>query len=161
MKSKHTIKFTFGEVNVESKDKQLGVSGTYPMPCWPHGVAVIINNENFKNIHKDRPGSNFDEENLAEVMRNLGYIAEVYKNCTAKQILEIVEEKGTSDHSHYDSFVCCILSHGKLGLVLGSDEVYVSLENISEKLNCKSLANKPKMFFLQGKELIQYRCSGR
>ena len=56
------------------------------------------------------------------------------------------------DHSHYDSFVCCILSHGKEGHIHGSDSVAVPLDTITTLLNgdsCKTLVGKPKIFLMQ------------
>ena len=128
------------------------VAGAYNMQCWPHGVAVVINNEEFRK-HKDREGTDVDEKNLVQVLCHLGYIVEVYRNCTAEKIVEIMEENKLRDHWSYDSFICCILSHGKMGQIYGSDSVIVSLDDVTAKLSgasCRSLAAKPKMFFLQG-----------
>ena len=146
------IKFSFGDVTpVEGKKNISIATGAYEMSRWPHGVAVIINNEKFSKRSR-REGTDIDEKNLAQVLHYLGYEVEVHKNCSAKDIMDIVEENGKRDHSKYDSFICCILSHGSNGAgILGTDS-HVSLRNISEKLNeqnCKSLAEKPKIFFLQ------------
>ena len=77
---------------------------------------------------------------------------EVHRNCEAIEIIEIFEEIRQRDHSNYDSFVCCILSHGTSGHVYGSDSVLVRLDDITSQLNgerCQSLSTRPKLFFLQ------------
>lgn len=121
------------------------------MASWPHGVAVIINNETFQK-QRDREGTQIDEKNLVQILRYLGYRVDVYQNCNAQNILDIMEEYRMQDHWSYDSFICCILSHGKMGQIYGSDSLMVPLDDIANKLNgdnCKSLASKPKMFFMQ------------
>ena len=122
------------------------------MKCWPHGVAVVINNEVFRK-QRDREGTQVDEKNLVQVLRRLGYMVEVHRDCNAQKIVDILEENRQRDHYSYDSFICCILSHGKLGHIYGSDSVAIPLDEVTAMLNgdnCKSLAKKPKMFFLQG-----------
>jgi len=55
-------------------------------------------------------------------------------------------------HENYDSFVCCILSHGYLNGVYGSDcrpVAIADLANIFKGSYCPSLVNKPKLFFIQ------------
>jgi len=144
------IKFSFGNV-VPQDGERRSVAGVYLMSSWPHGVAVIINNERFQK-QKDREGTHIDEKNLIQTLRYLGYIVEVYRNCTARNILDIMEEYRLKDHSSYDSFICCILSHGKQGQIFGSDSFLVPLDDITRKLDgdkCPTLASKPKMFFLQ------------
>lgn len=144
------IRFSFGTVAAQGGDKR-SIAGSYPMSCWPHGLAVIINNETFQR-QRDREGTKIDENNLVQVLRYLGYKVEVYHNCSAQNILEIMDEYRVRDHWSYDSFVCCILSHGKMGQIYGSDSLMVPLDDITSKLNgdnCKGLASKPKLFFMQ------------
>jgi len=116
-------------------------------------VAVIVNNEVFrKKSQKTRKGTEIDEQNLVEILLYLGYKVKVYRNCSKQNILDIMEEYRLKDHSRYDSFICCILSHGKQGIIVGSDSREVPLNDITRKLDgdkCTTLAGKPKMFFLQ------------
>ena len=56
------------------------------------------------------------------------------------------------DHKNHDAFVCCILTHGKLGELAGCDGKYLKIQEIlslftAEK--CPSLRGKPKIFFIQ------------
>lgn len=56
------------------------------------------------------------------------------------------------DYDPFDAFVCCILTHGNLGVVYTSDAVPIRILDIVEFFtdkNCSSLRGKPKMFFIQ------------
>lgn len=51
-----------------------------------------------------------------------------------------------------DCFVCCILSHGENEGVCGTDGALISVDEIREPFNgnnCRRLAGKPKLFFIQ------------
>lgn len=55
------------------------------------------------------------------------------------------------DHSKRSSFVCVLLSHGDEGLFYGTDgplELKV-LTSLFRGDKCRSLAGKPKLFFIQ------------
>ena len=54
-------------------------------------------------------------------------------------------------HADSDCFACAILSHGDEGVVYGTD-AKVKIDDLVEPLkgaNCKTLAGKPKLFFIQ------------
>src|SRR5690349_3057635 len=57
------------------------------------------------------------------------------------------------DHSKYDCFVCCIMSHGGEGDVIAAyDDTYAFRHEIRDKFTtdkCPSLAGKPKIFIIQ------------
>lgn len=53
---------------------------------------------------------------------------------------------------HGDAFVCCILSHGKKGVVLGTDQKPLSIKHITTLFKATSqsaLTSKPKVFLIQ------------
>ena len=55
------------------------------------------------------------------------------------------------NHADSDCFACAILSHGDEGVVYGTD-AKVKIDDLVEPLkgaNCKTLAGKPKLFFIQ------------
>ncbi len=63
-----------------------------------------------------------------------------------------MKEMKKRDHSNYDSFTCCLMSHGSEGIIQGTDGKNVKINEIATHLNgkqCESLAGKPKMFFIQ------------
>lgn len=58
---------------------------------------------------------------------------------------------------HGDAFICCILSHGQNGVVLGIDDEPLSIKKITstfEATNQSALSGKPKVFLIQA-------CQGR
>lgn len=136
----------------------------YVMTKTPHGIAVIINNKTFKH-EECRAGSDIDCRDLVLTFRYLGYIVLEYKDLKQKQILEVIDGmanlkdfklkfngKPIHDHSDFDSFVCCIMSHGENDVVYGIHSEKVQITNLTYKLRsdvCPSLAGKPKMFFIQ------------
>lgn len=147
------ITFSFGAiVPVTGKEPVINdLVGCYEMNRWPHGTALIINNEKFEGAERDGTGK--DERNLIMLFRYLGYIVDVHRDCTADKIREVVKELQSRHHSKFDSFICCILSHGgKEGHIYGVDGVMVSLDDITRSFNgeqCAGLIGKPKLFFLQ------------
>ncbi|XP_028993496.1 caspase-8 [Betta splendens] len=141
-------------VSTESKRKKTEGLQSYAMNAATRGVCLIINNYNFKKtgILSNREGTKIDEECLVKVFTWLGFKTEVHHDCTSGQIKNLVQDLGRRDHSAMDSVVCCILSHGKEGSVLGVDGIPVEFTDLREPLkgyNCYSLAKKPKMFFIQ------------
>jgi caspase 8 len=57
-----------------------------------------------------------------------------------------------SDHKAYDCFVCCILSHGALGTVYGTNGEPVQIKDLTGHFTptkSPTLATKPKLFFIQ------------
>ena len=64
-----------------------------------------------------------------------------------------MKELSEVDHTGYDSFICCILTHGAENDVLfGSDGAEVKLKEMMSHFyasTCKTLFGKPKIFFIQ------------
>ena len=115
----------------------------------PRGIAVIINNKNFKRMSK-RSGTDTDRDDLYKLFSNLKFDVKVYDDQTKDQIFEIVRNKGKSNHSRYDAFIFAILTHGDEGLVYGIDGGTLSITEITSKFkNNQTLAGKPKIFFFQ------------
>ena len=127
----------------------------YEMNKFPHGIAVIINNHEFYSTDPafksltDRPGSCADEDHLWEY---LGYDVCVLRNLNAVDLTERLKQIAQQNHNNYDSFVCCILSHGYSSGIYGVDGEQVEISDIAipfKPTNCPTLAGKPKMFFIQ------------
>ena len=150
--SHRPLKFSFGEVKPTS-GRKVNKIDVYEMEKTPHGIALIINNEQFSE-HDKREGTAIDERNLIHLFRYLNYTVEVHRNLDSAGMWTIMKEMGRRDHSKYDSFVCCVLSHGKEGHIFGTDSIMVPLNDLSRTLDadekhCPTLCNKPKLFFLQ------------
>ena len=143
----HPVRFSFGIVNPRQGVKVSNVD-EYDMSKFPHGIALIIDNESFDGKERHI----VDQRHLTHAFRYLGYNVEVHRVVDSKRMMAIMSEMGKRSHDQYDSFVCCILSHGSAGHVFGTDGEKVSLDSLTQKIDaqrCPSLHNKPKLFFLQ------------
>ena len=125
----------------------------YCMDRSPHGVCIIFNNYEFHSSVlqiPDRKGADVDRESLLRTFTFLCYKIEIYENYTSLQMQEVMSSVAARDHSDYDSFVCCILTHGKENMVYGADCILVPISDLTRSLTmCASLISKPKMFFVQ------------
>ncbi|NWH72460.1 CASP8 protein, partial [Piaya cayana] len=133
----------------------------YKMTSRPRGVCLILNNHNFAKAReavpelrrmKDRNGTDVDAAALRRVFSKLHFTIEEYKDLTAEEIRKTVNIYKCEDHKDKDCFVCCILSHGKKGIIYGVDGQEVPIQELTTSFtgrNCRSLAGKPKVFFVQ------------
>lgn len=130
----------------------------YPMNKDPHGYCIIINNYNFHQVNDqyeqltNRGGAQVDQRNLVTTFSLLKYKVEEYVNLTSEEMIDKLKEVSSRDHSNFDSFVCCILTHGEEGQVFGADSVPVDLRDLTGLMKgtfTRSLLNKPKLFFIQ------------
>ena len=132
------------------------VGKKYPMGMIPHGIAVIINNLKFHSAVPgedplpDRRGSQIDEDNLWFTWECLQYDVHIFRNLTASELTHELMQIASQNHAKYDSFVCCILSHGYHDCVYGTDSKPVLITDIASLFKgnfCPTLTNKPKLFF--------------
>ncbi|NXJ25541.1 CASP8 protein, partial [Dicrurus megarhynchus] len=133
----------------------------YKMTSRPCGVCLILNNHNFAKARegalehkymKDRNGTDVDAAALRNVFSKLHFRVEEYRDLTAEEIRKTVNIFRSEDHEDKDCFVCCILSHGKKGIIYGVDGQEVPIRELTTSFtveNCNSLAGKPKVFFIQ------------
>ena len=128
----------------------------YRMDKIPHGMCVIINNHQFHHptdpdkAHLNRAGAEVDQKNLKLTFEYLRYIVEIHENLTHDQMTDLMLRMAQRNHANYDSFICCILTHGEENKVHGADSIPVSLLDMMGVMKmCKTLVNKPKMFFIQ------------
>ncbi|XP_065096217.1 caspase-8 isoform X2 [Paramisgurnus dabryanus] len=132
----------------------------YPISHRPVGHCLIINNYNFEmsKIQKlgNRKGTHKDKESLERVFKKMHFEITVHDDLTASEMVEVVKQFAEKDHSQMDIFVCCVLSHGEKGAVFGVDGELVEIRELTQHpAKCRTLANKPKLFFIQacqGKE---------
>ncbi|XP_045560819.1 caspase-8 isoform X3 [Salmo salar] len=129
--------------------------GEYAMTGRKRGYCLIINNYNFRNSPKllsNREGTQVDERSLVSVFEWLGFETQIEPDCSREQLLSLVAELRSRDHSQMDCLVCCVLSHGLEGGVYGVDGLKVRVRELTEPfsgLECSSLRGKPKLFFIQ------------
>ncbi|XP_012945247.1 caspase-8 [Aplysia californica] len=133
--------------------------GNYKMEADPRGLCVIVDIENFTHDPHDpqakklnpREGSKYDREALTQTFSRLLFKVEVVENPNDRDLLKYLEQVSKRDHSYFDCFVACILTHGGNGFVYGSNGRRVYLEQVTSYFrgtNCPSLLEKPKLFFL-------------
>ncbi|XP_069589699.1 caspase-8-like [Ranitomeya imitator] len=124
---------------------------TYLMNRKHRGYCLIINNEQFMKSDS-RPGTEKDAEFLYRVFTWLGLHVETRTDLFAKDIHECLTEYQEKDHSERDCFVCCILTHGKSKVIYAADNIDIPISEITSHFSsekCKTLAGKPKLFFIQ------------
>ena len=91
-------------------------------------------------------------EKLEKTFGDLNFIVQVESNLTDEQMVTCLKNISMRDHSAYDCFICCILSHGTSGTVYGSNGRTIPIKDLTfhvKAANCRSLRNKPKIFFIQ------------
>ncbi len=123
----------------------------YRMNNLRRGIALIINNKRF-DPRLDMPvreGTDRDAACLEFTLSKLGFDLKIAHNCTASFMRELLFKWARADHSDNDCFVCIIMTHGDEGVVYGVDKS-IELDLLIQpfKQN-KTLAGKPKLFFVQ------------
>ena len=128
---------------------------SYPMKRRPRGIALIISNEHFENPSTlpDRPGSMQDVQHLKEMWKLLHFEVDLQEDLKSEVMHKVLKKFSAElDHSQYDCFVCCLLSHGKNDGIYGTDGKLVKIQDITALFRgaeCPTLASKPKLFFIQ------------
>lgn len=125
----------------------------YNMDHRRRGKAFVFNHMNFDPRLQLRPrnGTNCDRDNLRINLRQLDFEVEVYDDLPFKEIERILESASMEDHSDADCILVTVLSHGELGILYASDQPYKPdrLWSHFSADKCRTLAGKPKMFFIQ------------
>uniref|UniRef100_A0A3B5LKK1 Caspase family p20 domain-containing protein n=1 Tax=Xiphophorus couchianus TaxID=32473 RepID=A0A3B5LKK1_9TELE len=115
-------------------------------------VALLITNIKFSEKSMNRSGAEKGEENMEKLLSNLGYEVVKYTNLTGKAIDEALIH---FTKKHTDSAFVVIMSHGKLGKILGVDwkedkPDEFPIDNIfKHSYSCPELIDKPKVIFIQ------------
>ncbi|XP_039986312.1 caspase a-like isoform X2 [Xiphias gladius] len=126
-------------------------------------VALLITNIKFTDEKLNRNGAEKDEENTEKLLRALGYEVVKHTNLTGKEMEDaLIEFSAHPKLKATDSVLVVIMSHGKLGVVLGvnwknkisGDEKpdEFSINDIYKHLGskqCPALLNKPKIIIIQ------------
>ncbi|XP_035993875.1 caspase-8-like isoform X1 [Fundulus heteroclitus] len=147
----------------------------YELKSQPVGLCLIINNEEVIG-GKPRSGTDKDAESLAKVFSWLGFRVLMCKDQTRDQMKQTLERFASLRDAdqlqesslqewfgcsfiapqqllkHGDAFVCCILSHGARGVVLGIDSKPLAIKEITRYFNAtgqSALTGKPKVFLIQ------------
>ena len=130
----------------------------------PHGLALVIANENFDDgPHLQRHCAEIDANNLERVLRDLGYRVKRFPNQTKDEIVGLFESIGQNKgplcvEKDDDSFICAISTHGGWDETNNTD--YIRGKDVGGKVDlqkavrdyfgtCEQLKGKPKLFFVQ------------
>ena len=119
------------------------------MNARPHGIALVVV---LKNYIDGRPyeGGQANSSKLTSIFQYLQYSVQHHTNVTSTQMIQLVEEIASMDHTAYDSFVCCISDDGRNDhYMLCNDLHIVNIYELVDKVQqCPTLQGKPKLFFI-------------
>lgn len=118
------------------------------------GKFVIVSNSQFAaSTHLDpRPGTDVDTDRLRIKFTDLGFDVYVYENQTAFQMQTLFQQLGNENHGRYASFGCAIMTHGRDGVVFGTDGLALDVNAILKPFfgdRCDSLVGQPKFFIIE------------
>ncbi|GIZ04981.1 caspase-3 [Caerostris extrusa] len=123
-----------------------------PTKAAPCGKAVIINHVTFhSSFLEERSGSNADAEALEKLWESYGFTTTTHTDLDDEQVFEVFKELSKENHSNYDAFIACYLSHGDEGIVYASNGKAIKLLDLLDIIanQCETLVGKPKLFFIQ------------
>ncbi|KAK1906840.1 Caspase-8 [Dissostichus eleginoides] len=151
--------------NTDHQPQRREEDGQYELKSKPTGLCLIMNNEHFLLMAK-----------IGEVLSWLGFRVLMCKDQTKDQMERALEcfaspwglsqlqefkvkewtGSGFTDlleaPRHGDAFICCILSHGNMGVVLGVDRKPLPIKEITKTFMAtpqSPLKAKPKVFLIQ------------
>ncbi|XP_072022767.1 caspase-2-like [Amphiura filiformis] len=104
------------------------------------------------NVESDRTGSEIDYQNMQDLFKELGYDVVPYKNQTDQEINDTLDKFVKEFNADDASSVVVLMSHGREGFIQSQNGIEMKIQRIVDKFrpnNCRALANKPKMFFIQ------------
>ena len=158
LKSEEDIKLNSKTFDPEKDRKIITRSSTpdssnfYDMNHFPRGKLIIINVKDFKKSsgvsEHPRIGTDKDALDLQQLFLDLGFIVERHDNPRTSEIKEVMDVAANEDYTNLGCFVCAFLSHGKEGVIYGTDG-FLNINNLASLLCTKQLAGKPKILFFQ------------
>lgn len=125
----------------------------YNMNYEKVGKCIIINNKNFAPSTRMsvRNGTDRDAESLFKTFQSLGFSVVVYNDCTCASMQDVLKKASEEDHRNSACFACILLSHGEENLIYGTDGM-IAIKDLTVHFRgdrCKTLLEKPKLFFIQ------------
>ncbi|XP_069181848.1 caspase-1-like [Procambarus clarkii] len=118
------------------------------------GHCLILNHRIFDSNtgFSERHGTDRDRDQVQKLFENLGFKVTVHNNLTAGQVkAEIQDLAFGTDHSDCDMMAMVFMSHGEQDILWCRDG-HIKVEFLFQSFQsdqCKSLAGKPKLFFIQ------------
>ncbi|CAH1255372.1 CASP2 [Branchiostoma lanceolatum] len=145
------------DVKVEPCDEDVWMKITqekkpYRMDSNPRGYALILNNTTFTKLPY-RKGGAVDLSNITALLEGLSFETHILEEKISKEIAdEVLAFSQRKQHKQADCCVVVLMSHGDAGVIFGTDDKPVKLEDIFamfDNENCPRLMDKPKLFFIQ------------
>jgi hypothetical protein len=126
----------------------------YNMNHKERGIALVINMQNYDDPNPfkldERKWSVKDVESLRKTLDYLEFKVILSLDSTKSQIEKVLQDQAELDHSDSDCFLCVVMSHGNEDKIVTRDNQEMSFEEIMAPIKlCKTLENKPKLFFFQ------------
>jgi hypothetical protein len=125
---------------------------TYPINYARPGRLILFNNQHFKSVKNYRAGSEIDVENIRNTFQKFNFEIDVHLDKSGVETLQLIRKYAQQHDFTNDSCVIFfIMSHGhENGKILASDESEVNLNDLIQPFkHVKTLAQKPKLFFVQ------------
>jgi len=121
------------------------------------GVALVINMQKYdpapdqRKQLEERVWSLKDAENLKNTLEYLEFDFKLLQDLRGEQIRSNMQALAKYvDFTNSDCFLCVVMSHGNHEKIIACDNKEISYEDLMEPIkSCKSLINKPKLFFFQ------------
>ncbi|XP_064458578.1 caspase-10-like [Ornithodoros turicata] len=125
-----------------------GLELSYNMKNPKRGLCVILDVQN-----PGRSSCTKDARNVRSAFQYLGFNCTVHSTPTAATIQKILTEASTwRDNAWSDCFVCLLLTPGKNGDMLVEGDQKFTTDMLTKYFvasSCRSLKDKPKLFFVQ------------
>ena len=126
----------------------------------PRGIAVIINNDNFRPPLKSQATT--DADDLNNMFKWLNFEVQRYDNKTNRDMSKILKDVAAMpDHYKYNCLMVAILTHSdsKNCDLLHGTSGKILLQEIIEAFsgeNCQMLIGKPKIFIVQASRAVKH-----
>ncbi|KAH9414593.1 Caspase-7 [Dermatophagoides pteronyssinus] len=124
----------------------------YNMENKYNGRCIILNYETFDSEELSRRrGTEQDVKKLSQTFRQLNFNVEMFNDLTHHKTFEIFKRESMMDHTNYNCFVVCILTHGSNGILHTKDKKFDTnkMFEFFTGTHCPTLVGKPKLFFIQ------------
>ncbi|XP_069174400.1 caspase-1 isoform X1 [Procambarus clarkii] len=100
----------------------------------------------------ERNGTDKDRDQVQNLFEKLGFKVKVCNNFSVAEIKVVIQDMAFgTDHTDCDMLVVVFMSHGEQDILWGRDG-HIKADFLFESFQgdqCKSLAGKPKLFFIQ------------
>ncbi|XP_044013185.1 caspase-1-like isoform X1 [Aphidius gifuensis] len=124
----------------------------YNMNHKNRGKCIVFNQETFDTGLKTRNGSSEDAKRIETTFKNLGFNVEILDDLEHTDIMKKIDELSNEDHRDNDCLCIFMLTHGLSNDLVFAKDVAYDVKKIWKPFTadkCKTLAGKPKLFFIQ------------